>query len=125
MGLAIILRDQLSINRFLDLIIDVINRRFGDNALLCSGFFQENRGRYFASKERNFARVLASSGVALTTVGVHNNAWKKSYSDFRDSLVNAGVNVSSKYKSGLNWHAKVFILSTNQTRFLELLGAVI
>jgi hypothetical protein len=124
-ALAIILRKQLLFNRFRDLMISVINTGHGDNALLCSGFFQEDfKGYgYKASRELNFANVIAKNNVELTTVGVYHYSWKPSYLNFKNNLVAAGVNIKAKYMQGLNWHAKVFILSKGSDPIFGIIGS--
>ena len=79
MALAINLMKQLSINRFRDLMIDTINTGQGNNALLCSGFFQEDYHGYGyrATQERNFAKILASKRISLITVGIYHAYWKQ------------------------------------------------
>lgn len=130
MAIAIILRKNPNPNRFRDLMINVIQSRYGDSALLCSGFFQENKpgrngkiSQYQASREGQFAQVVARSGISLITVGIHNNTWFSSYQNFRDSLVNAGVNLTAYYKKGLRWHAKVFILSRGDASIFGIIGS--
>jgi len=125
MALAIILRKQLSINRFRDLMIDAINTGQGNNALLCSGFFQEDYHGYGyrATQERNFAKILASKRISLITVGIYHAYWKQSYVKFKNNLLAAGVNISAKYKNGLKWHAKVFILSRDQDPIFGIVGS--
>ncbi|XOZ33951.1 phospholipase D family protein [Halomonadaceae bacterium KBTZ08] len=120
MALAIILRNQLPVNRFRDLLIGSIKTGAGDNALLCSGFFQENfkGSAYQASLEANFATEVARSKIELNTVGIHNGSWKQSYRNFRDNMRSKGSKIKCYYKNGLRWHAKVFILSEgNEPRF--------
>ena len=125
MALVIILRKHPNVNRFRDLMIDVISSGLGNNALLCSGFFQEDfhGHNYRASQERNFAQVLRSNKIELTTVGVHNWSWKQSYKNFRNNLVAAGVKISAKYMNGLRWHAKVFILSRDDNPIFGIVGS--
>jgi hypothetical protein len=125
MALAIILRKHLHVNRFRDLMIDVLDTGRGDNAILCSGFFQEDyRGYgYRASQEQGFAQVLKKNNIDLTTVGIYHSSWKQSYLNFRDNLFIAGVKIHAKYKPGLKWHAKVFILSHNQFPVFGIIGS--
>jgi hypothetical protein len=115
MALAIFLRKRLIMNWFRDLMIGAIQTGAGKRALLCSGFFQENG--YKATQEKQFAQVLFSQGIDLTTVGIHTGIWKTSYSNFINNLKAANVNVNAKYVNGLKWHAKVFILSNNYSIF--------
>lgn len=114
MPIAIILRTSSSINVFRDAIVDALGSNQFDEALLCSGFFQENfRGSvYQASAEKQLARVCAKSGVKLTTVGIHNSMWKPSYQNFKANMMAAGANITCMYKPGMRWHAKVFIASS-------------
>ncbi len=125
MGISIVLRKQLNVNWFRDLMIDVVGAGYGNNALLCSGFFQENfkASAYQASQERNFASVLAANNIDLITVGIHNSTWKNSYRNFKNNLVAAGVSINSKYKNGLRWHAKVFILSQDEDPIFGIVGS--
>ncbi len=125
MPIAIILRDQLPINRPRDLLIGSIKTGAGDSALLCSGFFQENfRGSvYQATLEQGFAKEVAKSNIELTTVGIHNGSWKQSYRDFRDNMRLQGANIKCLYKHGLRWHAKVFILSKSQAPVFGIIGS--
>ena len=125
LAIAIILRNQLPINRFRDLLIGSIKTGAGDNALLCSGFFQENfRGSaYQASVEQNFGVEVANSKIELNTVGIHNGSWKQSYRDFRDNMQALGANINCYYKNGLKWHAKVFILSKKDEPVFGIIGS--
>lgn len=125
MPIAIILRNRYDVNRFRDLMIQVIRSRGGDNALLCSGFFQENfvNSGYQASQELAFAHVLAQAKIDLITVGIHSNTWLPSYRNFKQNLLAAGVKLDAKYKYGLKWHAKVFILSRGSLPVLGIIGS--
>ncbi|RWU08036.1 NgoFVII family restriction endonuclease [Pseudidiomarina gelatinasegens] len=125
LAIAIILRNQLPVNRFRDLLIGSIQTGAGDNALLCSGFFQENfkGSAYQASAERNFGLEVARSKIELNTVGVHNGSWKQSYRDFRDNMKALGANINCYYKNGLKWHAKVFVLSKGAEPVFGIIGS--
>ncbi|WP_168188950.1 phospholipase D family protein [Thiomicrorhabdus sediminis] len=125
MAIAIILRNQLPVNRFRDLLVGSIKTGAGNKALLCSGFFQENyRGSsYQASQEINFGREVAKSKIQLDTVGIHNGVWKQSYRDFRDNMTRLGANINCYYKNGLKWHAKVFILSQDDDPVFGIIGS--
>lgn len=125
MAIAIILRNKLPVNKFRDLLIGSIKTKAGNKALLCSGFFQENfKGSpYQASQELNFANEVASSGIELNTVGIHNWAWKQSYKDFQNNMLSAGGNVNCYYKTGLKWHAKVFILFKDDSPIFGIIGS--
>lgn len=113
MPIAIVLRTSGHTNFFRDAMIRALDSGEAGEALLCSGFFQENfhNSAYRASTEQMMADVCARNRVKLTTVGIHNHTWKHSYRNFRESLVAAGVDLSCLYKAGMRWHAKVFIAS--------------
>jgi hypothetical protein len=129
MAIAIILRKRHNINKFRDMMIDVIRSGCGDSALLCSGFFQErkifygNVSPYQVSQEANLANVLAQNNIQLTTVGIHSREWIQSYRNFRDNLIAAHVNIDAKYNKNLRWHAKVFIISSNGTSIFGIIGS--
>lgn len=125
LAIAIVLRNKLPVNLFRDLLIGSIKTGAGNNALLCSGFFQENfkGSTYQASQEINFGKEIANSKIELKTVGIHNGSWKKSYRDFRDNMKSLGANIQCFYKNGLRWHAKVFILSDGDDPVFGIIGS--
>lgn len=125
MGLAIILRKRAATNRFRDIILAVCGSGAGNEALICSGFFQElyKTTTYRVSQEGNFAQCLANNNVAVTTVGVHNSSWIRPYKNFRNSLTIAGVRTTALFVSGLHWHAKVFIFKYNSAPLFGVIGS--
>ena len=129
MGLAIFLRKRLTPNHFRDLLIGSINTGLGDNALLCSGFFQENqeswgrRGHYQVSTEGNFSQILINNKINLTTVGIYNDYWLDSYRNFRNNLQAAGVTVTAKVATQFHWHAKIFVLKKGATPIFGIVGS--
>lgn len=127
MGIAVILRNQLPINRFRDLLIGSIGTGAGDSGLLCSGFYQENRGKkkplYRATLEKGFAKEVANSKIRLDVVGIYNGTWKQSYREFKSNMLAAGGNVNCFYKNGLKWHAKVFVLSKEDVPVFGIIGS--
>ncbi len=125
MPITIALRTLAAVNVFRDTIIDALSSGHADEALLCSGFFQENfkGSAYQASKEQQLASACAQSGVKLTTVGIHNYSWKPSYKDFRNNMLAAGASVQCFYKPGLRWHAKVFIAARHGKPILGIIGS--
>jgi hypothetical protein len=125
MGLVIFLRKRLLVNRFRDILVDSINLGVGDNAVICSGFFQEffHNSPYQASTERNLSNVLVTRAVQLTTIGIHNYNWFTSYKNFRNNLRGAGVNISAKYMPGFHWHAKIYVLKRKDDPLLAIIGS--
>ena len=125
MPIAIVLRTSGAANIFRDALIDALSSNRTDEALLCSGFFQENfnGSAYQASAEKQLGAVCANSGVKLTTVGIHNYGWKQSYKNFRVNMLAAGANISCLYKPGMRWHAKVFIASSSGVPSFGIVGS--
>lgn len=124
MPIAIILRKNKLKNPFRDIIIAAVSSGIADEALMCSGFFQENRtSTYCASSESGFAASCVRNNVKLITVGIHNRQWLDSYKSFQTNLLLAGVNANCKYKSGNKWHAKVFIALKQGKPLLGIIGS--
>lgn len=123
--MIIFLRKRAVTNYFRDLIIGSIECGAGNQALLCSGFFQEffQTSSYQASSENKFSDILLNNNIELTTVGIHNYVWLPSYKNFRDSLVNKGVNILAKYSSKFHWHAKIFILKKDSAPIFGIIGS--
>lgn len=124
MPIAIVLRKNVSKNPFRDVIVSAISSGIADEALMCSGFFQENRGSaYCATLEKGLAASCARNKVKLITVGIHNSQWLTSYRSFQTNLLSAGVNAHCKYKVGTKWHAKVFIALRGGQPLLGVIGS--
>lgn len=125
MSIAIILRKNPAHNWFRDIILAALQFPAGDNILICSGFFQElfNNNSYRISLEGNIANILSRNNVSVTTVGIHNPSWLQSYRNFRDSLLNTGVSVTSLVTNYLHWHAKVLILKLGNNPILGIVGS--
>lgn len=125
MSIAIVLRTASSVNSFRDIIVSILGSKDIDEAVLCSGFFQENfkNSPYMASNEMNMANACANSGVHLTTIGVHNSTWKPSYVNFMKNMVARGANIKCLYKPNMRWHAKVFIGSKMNTPIIGIIGS--
>ncbi len=124
MTIAILFRKREAPNLFREFILNSIALQVGDNALMCSGFFQEARGNnYRASSEGGLASILSNTKTKLTTIGIHNNSWTPSYRDFIASLNSAGVNVDAFISSRLKWHAKIFLLRKGKIPKIGIIGS--
>jgi hypothetical protein len=121
MGLIILLRRDLTINRFRDVIIGALSSGVGTHAIMCSGFFQEDK-KYQASSEANFTSA-AKSLVEFKTIGVYDYSWMNSYRNFIKSMVIAGVNIKAYSKIGQRWHAKIFILKKDNVPLFAVIGS--
>ena len=125
MPITIVIRTSGSANIFRDAVVDTLGSGHVDEALLCSGFFQENfkGSAYQASTENCLGSVCAKSKVRLTTVGIHNNTWKPSYRNFKTNMLASGANIVCMYKPKMHWHAKVFIASVSGVPCLGIVGS--
>ena len=122
MGLIIFLRREKSVNRFRDTILGAIQSGLGDEALICSGFFQED-GKFSAAVTSKLANSLAAANVRTDLVGVYNGVWIQRFRRFRDNLASEGVAVDAYTQRGLRWHAKVFILKKAGSPILGIVGS--
>lgn len=126
MPIAIVLRNSVAVSLFKDAIIASLNSGAGDNAVMCSGFFQETfpaGAGYQATLEPGFVPALLASGVQLSTIGVYNGIWKAQYREFVENLDAAGVPVVPWYMPGYHWHAKVFVLLVGGQPLLGIIGS--
>lgn len=124
MPLAVFLRRSPETNLFRDSIVRSLSLGIADNAILCSGFFQEDGPNgYRASAEPGLVSALVNNSINLTTVGVHNYQWRDRYQAFHASLQSAGVRVDAYYKKGMKWHAKIFLLEKRGRCVLGIVGS--
>lgn len=125
MPILITFRRNVSTNLFRHLLLSAIRSGIGDNALLCSGFFQElfQTSLYQASQEGGLATLIASQGLQLTTLGIHNNNWRPAYVRFCKNLRAAGVSLSPFVTRSLRWHAKVFLYRRGADPLFALIGS--
>lgn len=121
MSLLIILRKQLKPNRFNELLINSIDSGEGDNAIICSGFFQEKI--FSASLNTGLCCALKKNKVKLTTIGVYNNIWLPQYKLFRDRIKKFGYSISAMQSRNNKWHAKIFILKKGNEPIFGIIGS--
>ncbi len=121
MSLLIILRKKRYPNYFQKFLLGAIDSNIADNAILCSGFFQENS--FSASFSSGLARSLLNNKIAITTIGVYNPIWKPQYIRFRDNLIACGVSVNAKLTASYKWHAKIFILKKGNNPIFGIIGS--
>jgi hypothetical protein len=108
---AFFLRTKLKENRFSESVMASLSIPSIDDALLCSGFFQEDPS-YSVSTQRFAALAARKTPLRLTTVGYYRGG-RASYTDFVAGIAKhcAGAPVTHKPLRipGDKWHAKVFI----------------
>lgn len=129
MSLAITLRKHINPNLFREIILHVIEKPLGDEIILCSGFFQENKktksglDSYQISTEGKFADYLQQNNIKITSIGVHNGAWRNEYIRFRNNLNKRGIKLTAKVTGNYKWHAKIFLLKKNGKPILGIVGS--
>jgi hypothetical protein len=129
MPIAIFLRTSKGNSLYRDAIIRSLNSGAGNYALLCSGFLQENKATpkgpspYRATLEPGFSAALATHGIQLDTIGIHNSTWHASYVNFCNNLSAAGVTLVPYIMSGFQWHAKVFLLKQKSSPIFGIVGS--
>jgi len=142
MGIIILYRNSLSQNLFNNILINSIPL-FGNSdnlakILLCSGFFQENKlsscgpSSYMATCEPGLLHNIATHTSEAIFVGIHNYNWKNSYVNFAQNMKNFMAhhnqqegrqpNLHFFIRKPFNWHAKVFIINS-EDKYLAIIGS--
>lgn len=123
---AIFLRKTGSLNKFRAAILGALRTDIVDNALLCSGFFQED-GRYSAGADFDLTSHRSCSPLKITALGLYSYSWKAQYSSFFAQLQaqNACVCFSAVQKRipSMGWHAKVFLAKRGNTPLVGIIGS--
>lgn len=129
MPISIFLRTSKTHSLYRDAIIHSLATGVGTHALICSGFFQENKGTpkgksiYQASLEPGFIAALKKNKIQLDTIGIHNKAWMPSYINFYNNLKNNGIKITPYIMKKFQWHAKVFLLKHNEEPIFGIIGS--
>lgn len=121
MGLIIILRRNTRPNYFRNIIEQLLNSKIGDEAIIGSGFFQEDL-KFSASKTTNLANLLYQNNIKVTVIGVYNNYWQSAFNKFVTELIINKVQVNNVIRKH-RWHAKVFILKKKNIPIVGIIGS--
>jgi len=78
---AIFLRNTGHVNKFRRAVLASLRSPLIDEALLCSGFFQDD-GKYSAGAEIDIVSHRGCSPLKLTTLGLYSYSWKPQYATF-------------------------------------------
>lgn len=123
---AIFLRKTGSLNKFRAAILGALRTDLVDNALLCSGFFQDD-GKYSAGADFDLTFHRSCSPLKITALGLYSYSWKAQYSNFFAQLQaqNACVCFSAVQKRipSMGWHAKVFLAKRGNTPLVGIIGS--
>ena len=82
---AIFLRKTGSVNKFRAAILGTLRTDIVDNALLCSGFFQDD-AKYSAGADFDLISHRKCNPLRVTTLGLYSYSWKVQYSTFFTQL---------------------------------------
>jgi hypothetical protein len=117
--IAIFLRKTGSVNKFRRAILNTLRTDLVDNALLCSGFFQDN-GKYSTGADFDLLSHRSGTKLTLTTLGLYSYSWKSQYASFFSQLyaMNPDPCFSAVQKRipSMGWHAKVFLAKQGEDR---------
>ena len=97
-----------------------------DEALLCSGFFQDD-AKYSTGADFDLISHRSCTPLKLTTLGLYSYSWKAQYSTFFSTLQarNACPCFSAVQKRipSMGWHAKVFLAKAAGKPVVGIVGS--
>lgn len=124
---AIFLRKTGSVNKFRAAILGALRTDLVDNALLCSGFFQDD-GRYSAGADFDLISHRSKcSPLSITTLRLYSYTWRAQYSAFFAQLKSQNAcscfSAIQKRIPNMGWHAKVFLAKQGDTPLVGIVGS--
>jgi len=97
-----------------------------DEALLCSGFFQDD-AKYSTGADFDLIAHRSCSPLKLTTLGLYSYSWKAQYSTFFTQLqaknACACFTAVQKRIPSMGWHAKVFLAKAAGQPVVGVIGS--
>ncbi len=123
---AIFLRKTGSVNKFRAAILGALRTDLIDNALLCSGFFQDD-GKYSAGSDFDLISHRKCNPLKLTTLGLYSYSWKAQYATFFAQLQAQNkckcFSAVQKRIPSMGWHAKVFLAKQGNKPLIGIIGS--
>ncbi len=124
-NIAIFLRKELNKNRFSESVLGALNSTSVDEAIICSGFFQEDNS-YSVSSKKFQLYSRCPSHLNLSIIGYYG--WQKhTHPIFLNNLINNNCPICLSVKGyripGDKWHAKVCIAKQNGTPIFAAIGS--
>lgn len=123
---AIFLRNNGPLNRFRRVILGSLRLSIVDEALICSGFFQDD-GKYSAGADFDVMSHRVGAPLQLTTLGLYCYSWKAQYATFFSRLQAAnsycGFSALQKRIPRMGWHAKVFLAKQKGRPLVGVIGS--
>lgn len=124
--IAIFLRKKGTVNKFRRAILNTLRTPLVDEAIVCSGFFQDT-AKYSAGDDFDLVSFRGNSPLKLTTLGLYSYSWQTQYATFFAKLnfKNSSPSFSSVQKriSGMGWHAKVFLAKQGNKPVVAIIGS--
>lgn len=97
-----------------------------DEALLCSGFFQDN-AKYSTGADFDLITHRSGTPLKLTTLGLYSYSWRGQYSTFfsQIQMKNASPIFTALQKRlpSMGWHAKVFLAKAAGQPVIGIVGS--
>jgi len=123
---AIFLRKTGTVNKFRRAILNTLRTDLVDEALLCSGFFQDD-SKYSAGAEFDLISHRACTPLKITTLGLYSYSWKAQYATFFSQLIAknscACFSAVQKRIPSMGWHAKVFLAKQGNRPLVGIIGS--
>lgn len=123
---AIFLRNTGGVNKFRRAILNTLRTDIVDEALLCSGFFQDD-AKYSAGGDFDLISHRSCLPLKLTTLGLYSYSWKAQYATFFSQLKARNrcrcFSASQKRIPSMGWHAKVFLAKQAGKPLVGIIGS--
>lgn len=123
---AIFLRKTGPVNKFRAAILGALRTDLVDNALLCSGFFQDD-AKYSAGMDFDLISHRKHNPLKVTTLGLYSYTWKAQYATFFTQL--QAQNKCPTFSAvqmripSMGWHAKVFLAKQGNVPLVGIIGS--
>lgn len=124
--IAIFLRKTGAVNKFRRAILNTLRTDVVDEALVCSGFFQDD-GSYSAGAEFDLISHRKCTPLKVTTLGLYSYSWKAEYATFFAQLKAKNpcfcFTAVQKRIPSMGWHAKVFLAKRGGLPVVGIIGS--
>ncbi|GCE90865.1 hypothetical protein MSKU15_2466 [Komagataeibacter diospyri] len=126
--IAIFLRKELRINRFSQAVISTLNSPCIDNAIICSGFFQEHSSYSVSHAKFNLLTRLAHSNPLNLEIFGYYGWQRPTFLTFLHNVLHINraspvFSLSGYRIPGDRWHAKISIAKINNTPVFASIGS--
>jgi hypothetical protein len=123
---AIFLRNTGSTNKFRRTVLGALRTDMVDEALLCSGFFQDD-AKYSTGADFDLIAHRSCTPLKLTTLGLYSYSWKAQYSTFFSQIQTKNAcgcfSAVQKRIPSMGWHAKVFLAKAAGRPVVGIIGS--